>query len=450
MNLFKKIWLKNLKKGQEPIDRFVEDVGPLKGRLHWIKYNAKGKEIGRETRDNAISIDGRSSIIRLIAQTASAKVGAIDPTDYKISKMRFGNALPSDGLGGINTTTDLQLHYYDILEASSRGNSQVFRTSNAGGYDSFPVLGAGGSTTTTGFLPDANTNLVTKEYLSITAETYNSANYTFKPGTTTSIPLTGNIDYPEIISATSTNPSRPPSHKTVFITLLDVNGEMIQKVYFDRPYNKGLDGNKIERIDHGSAYNSVDDPSEVLSTSEVGGTRIIYDNNDKKWKIQIVVRNLTSNSETKFWGHKVAKYVVGYSVGVYNIKNSIVPVTGWNTGTGKNLNDRFGGASDYYPISQVIYNDSISSSPIDDYSVNFSTIMAADQGNGKNTGTDNITTLTNRYVYYTEAFLFNQRDDLFSIIRLNVPTTGASSPQGFVKDPNSSFLLTWQISVDPN
>lgn len=450
MNLFKKIWLKNLKKGNEPINRFVEDIGPLKGRLHWIQYSSSGKEIGRQTRENAITVDGRSAIIRLISQTASNKVGTIDPADYKISKMRFGNALPSDGRGGINTVADLQLHYYDLAEASARGNSQVFRTSNTGGYDSFPVLGAGGSTTATGFLPDTNTDTAQKEYLSITAETYNSANYTFKPSVTFTIPLTASIDYPEIIASTTNNPSRPPSHKTVFIELRDSNNNIIQKVFFDKPYNKGFDGNKIERVEHGSLYNAADDPSEVLSTSELGGTRIVYDTNDKKWKIQVVVRTLSSNSETKFWGHKVAKYTVGYSVGLYNIKNSIVPVTGWNTGTGKNTIDRFGSATDYYTISQSVYNDATGSTPIDDYSVNFSTIMAANQGNGKNTGTDNITSLANRYVYYTEAFLFNERNDLFSIIRLNVPTSGASTPQGFIKDPNSSFLLTWQISVDPN
>lgn len=462
MNLFKKIWLKNLKKGTAPISSFVEDIGPLKGKLSWTKFNNIGKIVDQQTRNNAITVDGRSAIVRLLAQTTSQKVGNIDPTDYKITKMRFGNALVADGVGGItNSSGDLQLHYYDIAEATSRQNTQAFQLVGGTGFENGSIMGPGGSTATS-FLAETNTAPGVfavgetlknpKDYVVTPAENISSATYTFQPNKIIqTIILSGNADYPEILLGSTTNPSRPTSHRTLYIELFNAENERIQKVLFTSAYNKGIEGNPVTQIEHGANYNIDGEPSEVLNISSVGGTRIFYDSNDRKWKLQLVTRALIGGvSDTKFFGHEVAKFEVGYNVGLYNIKNSVVPVLGYNTGLGKTLQERFLGNVDYYTITQSVYGDAVGGAPIDDYSVAFSVIMGADQGNGKSTATDNVSPLTNRFVYYTEAFLFNNKDDLFSIIRLNLPVTDAADPKGFVKDPNSSFLLTWQISVDPS
>jgi hypothetical protein len=477
MNLFKKLWLKNLKKGTAPISHFVEDIGPLKGRLSWTKFNDVGKIVDQQTRTNAITINGRSAIVRLLAQAESQKVGAINPADYKITKMRFGNALPTatsiggvsygpDGIGGLtNTSGDLQLHYYDIAEATSRTNSQPFQLVGATGFENGSIMGPGGSTASA-FLAETNTAPGVyspgetlknpKDYVVIAGDNISSATYTFQPNKIIeTITLSGNSDYPELLLGSSTKPSPSPSHRTLYVALYNSNNDLIQKVLFTNPYNKGIEGNPVTNVEHGADYNvdGGNDPtkSEALNISSVGVTRIYYDSNDRKWKLQIVTRALIGGiSDAFFFGHEVAKYEVGYKVGLYNIKNSIVPVTGYNTGVGKTVQERFLGNQNFYRITQSVYGDSTSGAPIDDYSVAFSVIMGADQGNGKSTGTDNVSPLTNRFVYYTEAFLFNEKDDLFSIIRLNLPTTEASDPKGFVKDPNSSFLLTWQISVDPS
>jgi len=63
--------------------------------------------------------------------------------------------------------------------------------------------------------------------------------------------------------------------------------------------------------------------------------------------------------------------------------------------------------------------------------------MGANQGNGAGTGNDD------RNVYYNEAFLFNERNELFSIVRMD-------ADNGFIKNPDTAYLLTWQLSVDPN
>jgi hypothetical protein len=474
MNLFKKLWLKNLKKGTAPISHFVEDIGPLKGRLSWTKFNNVGKIVDQQTRTNAITINGRSAIVRLLAQSASQKVGVIDPTDYKITKMRFGNALPvptsiggvsygPDGIGGLtNASGDLQLHYYDIAEATSRTNSQPFQPTGATGFENGSIMGPGGSTQVS-FGEDTNSapgayilgeTLKNPIIYTVTPGTIINTG-TFKPGQIIeTLTLSGNSDYPELLLGNSTKPSPSPSHRTLQVSLYNSTGGLIQKVSFTGFYNKSIDGNPVTLLEHGPLYNEGEtDPmrSEALSIASVGGTRIYYDTNDRKWKLQLVTRALVGGtSDAFFFGHQVARYEVAYKVGFYNVKNSIVPVTGYNTGVGKTLQERFLGNQDYYSISQSVYADSISGAPIDDYSVAFSVIMGASQGNGKSTDTDDISPLTNRFVYYTEAFLFNERDDLFSIIRLNLPTTGAADPKGFVKDPNSSFLLTWQISVDPS
>jgi hypothetical protein len=54
-------------------------------------------------------------------------------------------------------------------------------------------------------------------------------------------------------------------------------------------------------------------------------------------------------------------------------------------------------------------------------------------------------------VVYTEAFLFNQSDDLFSIIKLDMPSPwNASTPvgqTGFGKNSESAYLISWTIKA---
>jgi hypothetical protein len=48
-------------------------------------------------------------------------------------------------------------------------------------------------------------------------------------------------------------------------------------------------------------------------------------------------------------------------------------------------------------------------------------------------------------VHYTEAFLFNGEDDLFSIIRFPYFNGITTSPKGFSKSDQFSYLISWTI-----
>lgn len=431
MNLFKKIWLKNLQKNKEPIEKFVEDIGSIKGRFIWTKIDPKThQKLESNTIDNAVTINGRTSIIRLLAQSANSNKtnDAANPTRYRIARMRFGNAVDSPPLV---TSSDLNLHYYDVSEISYRLNTTPV-TGNR--------RGAGGRTSNipTG-APAIGVN---------SSHTFREVGYN---ATTNPFSTTGNIiirnltgsgaqEFNNLRAATDLRPAREPSHGSVYVILRNDANQIIEIYHFGGIYNKSIAGNTITRMWQ-PPQNSVTTWSDsnlvnVTNPNQSGilnlnNTSLFYDSVDKRWKIRFVTKNdFTGNGGIH---NNVRNLRIELKIGAFNIVDSIVPTLGANTGGGTTNIARFGGQPDSYTITNTSFADG--PTPIDDYQVSFSVIMAANQGNGENP-------TNNSEVYYNEAFLFNERDDLFSIIR--IPGNG-----GFVKNVNTAYLLTWQLTVDP-
>ena len=174
--------------------------------------------------------------------------------------------------------------------------------------------------------------------------------------------------------------------------------------------------------------------------------KLTFDNNLDLWKINFgltssyLTQNFTNNTATV-----LGRITVEYNIGKYNIINSIIPKTGINAGS---IQSRFT-SDNYYTMVNNVY-DSSPTDFIDDYSVNFSSIMNIDQGNGQ-TGS----TLP---VIYTEAYLFNDMDDLFSSIiytdfpvennnQYNGDTSSSSLSRAFIKTNNDAYLFQWTIKA---
>jgi hypothetical protein len=123
-----------------------------------------------------------------------------------------------------------------------------------------------------------------------------------------------------------------------------------------------------------------------------------------------------------------------------------VPRTGVNSGSPSN---RFT-SEDYYSMVSSVY-DSSPTDFIDDYSVIFSSIMNVDQGNGQ--------AGNNLPVIYTEAYLFNDLDDLFSSITYPLFPIGVdneynssnitdlNASRAFIKTSNDAYLFQWTIKA---
>jgi len=440
MNLFKKIWLENLKKNKEPLQRFVEDIGGIKGKFSWTKLDKNLNPIDKMCITNAVTINGRSSIVRLLAQGVSSKVGAINPLDYKISKMRFGNA-KLDPISGV-ISADLDLHYYDLTEISRRVNS----TDDSNALVVGTVRGAGGRSSNFLTTPSSNTR-PSVSFNTIAANQVSNSGYTFRPNESIIRTITGAIEFPNVKVSTDTTPAREPSHKSLEVLLFDANNVLIEAIKFGGKYNKAIGGNRATDYGTGviagpevtvSPYTTIVYPNIAINTKVLDlDNTILYYDVDKRWKLFLKAKAVADlNNPGNFAGHQVARYVVRFNIGQYNIIDSIVPVVGFNTGEGTNNVTRFANQPDSYSISNVAFSDGDNNS-IDDYSVAFSVIMGANQGNGAGTGNDD------RNVYYNEAFLFNERNELFSIVRMD-------ADNGFIKNPDTAYLLTWQLSVDPN
>lgn len=403
MDLFRKIWTKNFLKAKEPIEKFSEDIGGLKGEFSWIKYK-NGQKVDSFTYHNAITELSKSTVIRLLSQGTSAWNGVIDPTQYKISKMRFGNAPYDD----YNNADELKLHYYDLSESVNRNNltnPTAAEYSPAGGR----YLDGGNST------PSGVINSGFNSSLSLTKDSTFFDNW--GPNGLIIINITS------AAFSTTENPvklseKRPPSHKTFLVELLDITDTTIASLGFNTIYSRDTTGNLPTNINIGSNYLS----------SSASDHKLYYDYTAGIWKIQFKLG--TGSIST------VKKVRISFKTGLYNIANSIVPKTGYNAGSGEAV-DRFPLSSgiDYYSISNLSYYDSIGSSFVDDYKVTFSVPMAQIEGNGS----------SGSPVYYTEAFLFNARDDLFSIIRFPYPSRQGISSVGFSKDSTVAYFISWTI-----
>lgn len=403
MNLFQKIWNKNFLSGKVQPEKLSEDLGGLKGTFSFIKFK-NGRKINSYSFNNALTDISKSTIIRLLAQGTSPWKGVIAPANYKISKMRFGNAEYSN-----EKNADLTLHYYKPAEISSRGNS----TDNSVGY---PYSPAGG------------------RYLSSSTETYKGpiiADSQSNPlvSFATSIFSNWGLDANITVEFNSTNFSAitdktvPPSHRSVYVQLFTAASP-------NTPVATLQFANIYTRAPGGSASTSIVNGNQLYFNASTASHFIFYDFSTNSWK-------LTFKLGTSLSINNVTSFKIGFSIGKYNIINSIVPPSGYNTGSGSAA-ERFPLSSgiDYYNITTPTYGNSAGNSSIDDYSATFSVTMGETQGNG--------VVGTGAPVAYTEAFLFNTLDDLISIVRFPYPTA-IDGKLGFEKTSEVAYLISWTI-----
>lgn len=418
MNLFKKIFLKHLHKGQEPISKLVDDVGPLSGIINVKGHDIRtGKIIHNEIQDNLLVNLSKSNVIRLIGQETSPWLGAMTSSDQKITRMRFGN---NDGVAAAAT------NYYDINEPSYRENNPSLGgnvTSN------FP----GGKNT------GSTTSKIASEALSDIDTSYAVAgNYTAGPNSTKIFTVSSGsgTSYP--------SDSRPPAHGSFTVKLHTgdptTTGVLEETIVFaatNVQYTRVSTGNPPSKITTVSATEFISTPitrpdSPNYSYDDpITGTKLYYDytTGSSGWKFMLeeTAASLAAGDYYNYIQQEFQK-------GTYNVINSIVPRDGYNSGAGTTISTRYtdNTAGDYYPIlAGVEYRDS-ADADVDDVSVTFSASMPGSYGNGETSGTSDS-------IHYEEAFLFNDNDDLFSMIALNTP---------FSKDENSAFFISWTIAAN--
>ena len=411
MNLFKKIWTKNFLKAKEPIDKFADDIGGLNGQFSWIKFH-NGQKIDQYSQKNTITNLSKSTVIRLLAQgNNSYWRGEIDPTQYSISRMRFGNA------PFIDHNTDLNLCYYDISEKCYRNNAT---DGNPGEFSP-----AGGRYNSGGGTPSGE---ITREFgsdpsIPIERNSTNFPNWTVGANIDLSInPALLGTNYSDY------NQENPPSHKSLVVQLLNSSNSVISTITYGTVYSR------YSVNDIGNVATNVDSQSAIVSTTPEDHN-LKYESpigSDKGyWRVRFKLGNGPISN--------VARVRISFKIGAFNVINSIVPKIGYNFGIGKTQTTRYplgtGSNRDYYDTVTPIYSDSIGGSFIDDYSATFSITMTQTEGNGS----------SGSPVFYTEAFLFNSKDDLFSIIRFPYFTGINSTPRGFSKNSSTSYLISWTI-----
>lgn len=446
LNLFSKIFVKNLHKGKTPLDKMAEDVGALKGVFSFTGYDMKGKIISQHTSNNLIVNQSKSAIIKLLGQGQSIYSGVINPLDYKISKIRLSNDVGSGvrGLAGPN-----KLEYYNIGEASNR----ISYASN--GIFGGGVYGQSICSTPTGLQDDDPDKHDFKKTLTNLQVDYKSAGangkiFSIKSGT------------------------KPMSHGSMVVKLYRiVNGseQVIEELYFNFKsgsvntpaiYTRDPYANKPHKILNpkvNGSYYHVSTPMSantdiaiikgdvrqtLISTNNVTGTKLFYDYTagENGWKLYLDEINpsdvvpaikypntfLASGEGSGAW----SKIEIEYTVGAFNVVNLIVPKSGFNNGFGSNESIRYevGGASiDAYRTITPSYQD-CADDFIDDYAVTFGAMIQYNEGNG-------INGVANSSLEYKKAFLFTENDEMFSSI--NFQTTE------FQKNAGSAYQLSWKI-----
>ena len=454
-NFFKKIWNRNFVKGTDKLDKFSDDVGGLRGYFSWKKLDKNNNIIQESGIHNDITNLSKSTVIRLLAQgTPKFRTQVIDPARYKISRMRFGNASYKNNTGynfGGVKNEDMEfakkLYYYDSTENVYRPNEN-----NGIGKNNITNFKSAGGKISTAFSSDS-ASIIKKEFY--TAEAYKDNdltqnNYLYpsdKFGSinigSVNIPIDKSSIYFSYLNIYS-NEARlyPPAHNTLKITLRFFNlanstnyAEVFTSSDVDKIiYNRSLTGNIF----------TSSSPSNFIQNNQIV---LIYDSNLQLWKIKFDLsssyldQNFTNNTATI-----LGRITIEYNIGKYNIINSIVPKTGANSGSSTN---RFT-SDDYYAMVNAVY-DSSPTDFIDDYSVIFSSIMNVDQGNGQ--------AGNSLPIIYTEAYLFNDLDDLFSSITyplfpLGVDNeynssniTDANASRAFIKTANDAYLFQWTIKA---
>jgi len=414
-NLFSRIWSKALRKGTSPT-KLVDDLGTLRGEFSYKKYDPKtGIVIAESKKVNTLVNQAKSNLVRLISQSESPWKGTIDPDDLRIQRMRFGNASQFG--------TPSRLNYYQLNEPSTRANIPLRQTgatatSFAGGKQSQVTIPGESGTTDT--ILDA----------------YDS-NWTPGPNDTKI------YEIPTL--AARTGYINPPSHET-FVVKFYLSDVLVETLTFGEDgdgivytrSSSGIPPTQIETVTGKDPVVTPDDGNRDgggitninSSNEDQCGTRLFYDytTGSTGWKLK--VEEIDDPS-----GGRFDKIVMTYEIGKYNVINSVVPKEGYNDGVGTTELERYQGNSDWYPvISGSEYRD-CDEDFIDDYSVTFSVNMTGPYGNG-----DTDVNL-NEYIKYSEAFLFNGLDDMFSIVAL---------PNPFDKNEGSAYYISWTILAPIN
>ena len=456
-NLFKKIWNKNFVKGNEKLDKFSDDVGGLKGHFSWKKLDKNNNIIGESGIHNDITNLSKSTVIRLLAQgTPKYRNQIIDPAKYKISRMRFGNAsykVNNYNYGGVkdeDLSFSKKMYYYDNTEQVFRPNENDGVGKN--GIKNFKCAGGKAPSLSVGAISSSSQSIIRKDFyinenykddtLLTDNEIYSSDKFGNISSGIINIPIDKSLKYFSYLNTFSSEAKLyPPSHDTLKITLTYFDStnnisftEVFESTQLEKIiYNRSLTGNFIPSS-NSSGFINTDNQADVI--------KLVYDNNLQLWRI---IFNLNSSYFTNNTSRILGRIRIQYEIGKYNVINSIIPKTGVNSGSSIN---RFT-AEDYYPLVSSIY-DSSPTDFIDDYSVIFSSIMNVDQGNGE--------VGNSLPVIYTEAYLFNDLDDLFSSItysqfptdnnnEYNGDTSNTSLSRAFIKTNSDAYLFQWTIKA---
>jgi len=455
-SLFKKIFIKHLTKRKEPLTKFAEDIGHLKGIFSFKGTDIHtGKVISEGTFNNLVVNESKSAIIRLLGQGQSIYSGVIDPLQFRVSKMRFSN---DTGIGDPRATAQNKLEYYAISEGSNR----ISVASNG-------IFGGGSYGSAICAAPE---NPSQDEYKHVFSNTFNNA-----------VGLNG------YVQGSTTNGKifdlksgiRPPSHGSVVVKLKK-GTVTLEELWFDLKaettedelsiYTKDAFSNKPNRIinykvDLGTGpkfyhittpfsgqVTFTTSPDTLVRTTEIDsvfnytGSRIYYDYTSTPvgWKIYIeetaetivppiytqtvIAAGNNPGPSNNVWD----KIEISYTTGLQNVINLIIPKSGYNRGYGTNQLIRYGNQDgDSYSTITPYYED-CADDYINDFSVTFTTSMSAAQGNGVNGGVN--------LLQYTKAFLFTENEHMFSSI-----VFGTSD---FTKNSSNSYQVSWKILAPVN
>jgi hypothetical protein len=410
-NLFKEIFWRNFPKTKP--EKLADDLGKMRGFVNIKQIDPiTGALVRNHGQFNTLVNQSKSNLIRLISQGQSSWLGQIDPTQLKISKMRFGN----NGSSGTPNT----LLYYDINEPASRASTPT-AGDLAGGLPGCATL------------PSEATSIVQNDVANV------PGNYTV--GVTSNLKIYTIRNGDAIGTALS---DHSPSPGTFKVELRYSNATVETLYFYDTidptnilPYQKGgrypykiatLNGNvAANRIiapnsrptdDGGGIY------SKIVAVGDNSQTFLYYDYTANCWKLQLEeLAGVNTLYDT---------VRMSFERGRYNVINGIIPATGYNVGSGNTVALRYAynqNDGDYYSVlSNLEYRDG-DTEDVDDYSVTFSTIMSGAHGNGM------ITDMAD-YINYQEAFLFNERDDMFSALYLSTP---------FDKNQLTAYFISWTI-----